>query len=73
MIELISNAFDINAPDDYAIWMFFSKKSSDAQKEVSVTLLEEQALSFDLLHHSGQFRLEVSKLVKSFKYLTKLS
>ena len=25
MIEFISNGVDINMPDDYAIWMFFSK------------------------------------------------
>ena len=40
--------------------------------EVLVTLLEEQALSSDL-HRSGQFRLTISQLVKTFKYLAKLS
>ena len=38
-----------------------------------MTLPEEQALSSDLLNHSGQFHLTVSQLVKHFKYLTKLS
>ena len=41
--------------------------------EILVTLLEEQALSSDLLHPSGQFRLIISQLVKPFKYLTNLS
>ena len=27
MIEFIPNGVGINAPDDYAIWMFFSKKT----------------------------------------------
>ena len=27
MIEFISNGVDINVRDDYAIWMFFSKKT----------------------------------------------
>ena len=27
MIEFISNGVDINVPDDYAIWIFFSKKT----------------------------------------------
>ena len=27
MIEFVSNGVDINVPDDYAIWMFFSKKT----------------------------------------------
>ena len=41
--------------------------------EVLLTLLEEQTLSSDLLHPSGQFRLTISQQVKPFKYLTKLS
>ena len=41
--------------------------------EVLLTLLEEKKLSSDLLHPSGQFRLTISQLVKSFKYLAKLS
>ena len=27
MIEFISNGADIKVPDNYAIWMFFSKKT----------------------------------------------
>ena len=27
MIEFISNGVDINVPDNYVIWMFFSKKT----------------------------------------------
>ena len=27
MIEFIPNGVDINVPDDYAIWIFFSKKT----------------------------------------------
>ena len=27
MIEFISNGVEINVPDDFAIWMFFSKKT----------------------------------------------
>ena len=27
MIEFVSNGVDINVPDDYAIWMFLSKKT----------------------------------------------
>ena len=27
MIEFISNGVEINVPNDYAIWMFFSKKT----------------------------------------------
>ena len=27
MIDFISNGVDIDAPDDYAIWMFFPKKT----------------------------------------------
>ena len=41
--------------------------------DVFITLLEEQALSSDLLHSSGLTSLAFSQLVKSFKYLTRLS
>ena len=27
MFEFISDGVDINVPDDYVIWMFFSKKT----------------------------------------------
>ena len=78
MIEFISNGVDINVPDDYAIWMFFLRKLrcselNSLSLEILVTLLEEQALSSNLLHLSGQFRLTISQLFKPFKYLTKLS
>ena len=78
MIEFIPNGADINVPDDYAIRMFFSKKTRMLRTKFFVirsllTLLEEKTLSPDLLHPSGQFHLTVSQLVKPFKYLTKLS
>ena len=78
MIEFISNGVDINVPDDYLIWVFFSKKTQMLQIKFFLirsfrTLFEEQALSSDLLHPSGQSRVSVSQLVKPFNYLTKLS
>ena len=41
--------------------------------KVLVTLLEEQVLSSDVLHPSGQFCFADSQLVKPFKNLTQLS
>ena len=61
MIEFIPNGVYINMSDDYAIWMFLSKKlrCSDLDSplsEVLVTLLEEkEALSFDLLLSLSSF------------------
>ena len=54
--------------------MFFSKKlryselNSLLLEQVLVTLLEEQALSSDLLHHSRQLHWAVSQLPKPFKF-----
>ena len=52
MIEFIPNGVGINAPDDYAIWMFFIRKLRCSElnsllSEVLVTLLEEKKLSSD--------------------------
>ena len=76
MIKFISNGVDVS--DDYANWMFFLRKRRYSElksslSKVLVTLLEEQALSSDLLLPSGQFRLTVFHVGKPFKYLTKLS
>ena len=47
MIEFISNGVDINGPDDYGVWMSFSKSFSCSElnsllSEVSVTLLKNK-------------------------------
>ena len=63
-------------PDDYAIGCFFLKKLRCSELNsllLEVLVNEEQTLSSDILHPSAQFRLIISQLVKSLKYLTKLS
>ena len=76
MIEFISNRVDINEPNDYTIWTFFSKKAQMLRIKFFlirsfITLFEEHALSSDLPYTSGQFRLAVSQTVKLFEYLSK--
>ena len=57
MIEFISNGF-ISNRDDYAIWMFFSKKTQMLRTKFFVSevlVAEEQTLSPDLLHSLASF------------------